>query len=484
MLTSFRIPVVDGRHFAADGRVASSVVLPPSWADGDFVRGLGRVIRRPLGAVDPWSLEGAYADLQRTLVVDPHAVQRFNAPPSEFRIDNVRKRAWLALPATPALLDVDVAIQLSARSGTAHPRRVAMGSELSLVAVAEAIGCAAALPVTVRGASTTPLLISGRTIASRFSLQTAQVTSDPHADLVKAGATSVVVEAPGYFIDHRTEIPCHYLETEGVQLASLTVRVPSGGSVRCHVLGTSGQTKEDRKRVREMRIHILRLHSIYEFMKFLASPTHSGPNSPLAHVETSTGFSALQQALLTCVRTVNSRKAPGGIDAATLLDVAFSAQNFADRDLQVMLDRTIASMRPRVRREIEAFIQAEKDRERNTVAIYHINNSAVGAIGDNARSINSTVGGHDNVILAGRTISRTQLLVDLETIRQAASGGRTGAPTDVIENLEIAEGSLRSGDTAGALAALRKAGEWALTTATTIGANVAAAAIKVAIGLG
>jgi hypothetical protein len=54
---------------------------------------------------------------------------------------------------------------------------------------------------------------------------------------------------------------------------------------------------------------------------------------------------------------------------------------------------------------------------------------------------------------------------------------------DAVANLRQAERAANSGDKAGVVAFLQKAGVWALEAAKTVGADVAASAIKAALGL-
>jgi hypothetical protein len=54
---------------------------------------------------------------------------------------------------------------------------------------------------------------------------------------------------------------------------------------------------------------------------------------------------------------------------------------------------------------------------------------------------------------------------------------------DAVANLRQAERAAHSGDKAGVVAFLQKAGVWALETAKSVGADVATSAIKAALGL-
>jgi len=104
-----------------------------------------------------------------------------------------------------------------------------------------------------------------------------------------------------------------------------------------------------------------------------------------------------------------------------------------------------------------------------------------GAVGPNAHV-------HDvsfNQIWSQRSdeIDLAALAGELSRLR-VAMRGRAGTPEEdqAVADIGQAELSAKSNDGPGALQHLRRAGQWALDTATSIGVNVAAAAIKAAAG--
>lgn len=519
MLATYRVPLLDARGFVADAAVAQSVVLPGAWADGDFVRGMGSITRRPGGAVEPWAHEAAFADLRRSLTLSPDDVQTFNRNAGDLRIGTVRKRGWLALPASPALFDVDLGVQLhpTGSGGLTYPR----GRSIDFEEVAHAVVAAAAIPVRVRDTEArdaVPLLNLGSSLASRYARHTSHLRDgDP---LVRSGRTTVVVEAPGLSLEGAGAPSFERLAGTRIHLSSFDRSVPGGGRIRVHVLWDDHGSKGDRKRIRELRIHILRLHSIYELMRSMASLPSS---LTLAEKRGDAGFDALQAALLACVRVV--RHKPDRALGRSVLETAFSSRNFVDRDLDLMWDRALGQMRPRVRREVQEFLDAERERGiRDELAArtrdqggpvtvivtpkyltkngdivsgskYRIDGDVAGPVGDGARVEGNVVAGRARVV--GNVIAGTghtitighdafpseQLAAELRALHEHLAVQEDTESEAVVAVLTDAEEKAKAGDAPGVVVALKKAGSWAAGVASQIGVQVAAAAIKASVGM-
>lgn len=517
MLATYRLPILDARSFVADADIANSVILPRAWSEGDFVRGLGRVTRRLNNAVEPWSYESAFANLGRTLTFSPDALQALNHRAECAQIRTVRKRAWLALPNSTALFDVDLGLQIDpvGSRGVDYPR----GGQFDLAQLADFVASAAALPVHLRAKSDRraahPMVKLGKPLAADYASMTSPLRNGDR--MVGAGQITVVVEAPGMVPEIPRSVRTEQLRSSRVQLASLNASVPGGGSMKIHVLWDNRGTKGDRKRIRELRIHILRLHSIFELMRFLASPVVLHSKLPLADSPGTPGFDQLQRTILECVRVVRTQAAIGNVSPLSILDAAFYSKNFVDRDLQMMLRRLLGAMRPKVSKEVELFIEEEErrsaanlraDQERNqlgpkTIIIngeimsnfYEINGPVVGPVGDNAKVEGNLVGGTahiegDLVAGSGRTISfrgksfpSDVLLEELRILRDHISKTDAKEGPDAVEQLAEAQEKAESGDSNGVLAALKKAGTWVLGITSQIGVPVAQAALEAALGV-
>lgn len=503
---TFRLPIADARGFSSNPDVAQSVRLPVAWDQGQFVRGFGEITRRPAGTVGPWSHEAAFADLARTLLFDNAPIEAFNRKFPDLSVLKIRKRAWMALPDSSALIDVDVALQVAPQGARRrnYPRR----GQFSMVEISHAVAQAAALPVRVRsaGRSVDPvrLLMAGSPLASRFAFHTSASESST-AGIVRAGRTTVVLEAPGQIPCDANNFRSEQLSVSGINLVSFDVRVDGGGDVRCHVLWDQSGSKGNRKKIRELRIHILRLHSIHELMRHLASSVVTSSKAEISDAEGTPGFDALQQTLLSCVRTVLSRERPGGARPEAILDTAFFAQNFNERNLTNLLDRTISAMRPKVRNAIVAFHESEEQRQRDnaeadlqrqlqqkpTVIVERLEfvtkyvvSGNIGAVGDNAQARNNVIGGAPTDFLIGETkISRELLMAELRALRESLVVSNQANVDEDVRAVASAELELRNGQDSAATNSLRKVANWAVDAATAIGAGVAATAIAAASGL-
>jgi len=377
MLVTLRVPLIDARRFSADAVVAGSVVLP-AWAEGGFLRGVGRITQRPGGIVEPWPFEAAFADGVRMVTVPPDEVLRFSRDQG-MRVEAVRKRAWQALNGSTALLDLDLAFQIrpshAENSASSYWAYTCAGP-----ALADSVGALANSRVRIRGENETRRLIaSGPKLADRYAAMTSSATVS--RSLVGAGRITAVVEAAGVTVDGELTQVHQTLTLGRITLASLDVSVPGGGVVRCHLLHTASRSTADRKRIRELRIHILRLHSIFELMRFLTGPNVSA--AAIADTPTSPAFDRLQQTILECVRIVRTDKKPGGADSGDLLDTSLFARRLVDVDLQTMVSRMLVAARPKVRRGVEAVLAAERARESAEAKyIVNVNGGVVGVIGD------------------------------------------------------------------------------------------------------
>jgi len=457
--------------------------------------------------VEPWAQETAFADARRAILFDELSLQQFNRDFEAFNVQKVRKRAWMALPDTAALLDVDIALQLAPRSnrGIVYPR----GGELSLTDIEQVVKRASALSVRVKtneGApSSTRLLNAGKSLAARIADQTSSSSSTAKL-LVYPGKTTAVLEAPGFALSDVESARTHELSVGGIGLVSFDARVEGGGDVRCHVLWDPSGNKGNRKLIRELRIHILRLHSIHQLMHRLASGAVTSESANISDVPGTVGFDALQRTLLSCVRTIQTRSRPGGADSKTVLDTAFFAENFSEPNLSTALERTVSAMRPKVRAEVVAFVKAEEQRmrenateeqerqRRHETAInigeftlhnqYVINGGNIGAVGDNARAEGSVFNAPAALITIGdQEVSRADLLAELGTLRADLSAGDQEGADTAAEAIQAAEVALQDGEDAAAIRYLGKLARWTVSASTAIGVSVAAVAIRAALGM-
>lgn len=487
MLLTIRSPIADLRGFANQDRLSRSVVLPGSWATGTFVRGLGPVTARHTSPVEPWAYEGAYADLSRAVAFSGDSVAAFDREFPAHHIQRARKRAWMALHDSTALLDVDIALQLAA---SAEGRKHTYSRGLfSVQLLTQAVAMAASLEVRVETDEHSKmfrLLEVGKPLARRYDVQTSSTRTASSS--TRAGRALAVLEAPGLAPDDLSEASVTGVDRAGVQLTSFTANVRGGGQLRTHLLWAPTPSAIQRRRIREIRIHLLRLHSTREFLRCLA--TSSNWADPLAGKRSKDGFQALQRTLLSCVRLAEGESRAGHHQPASVLEAAFPGERLFDDDLMVLLNRTLDAMRPKVRTEIDAYRQREQERldvvaaggreKGTTVNTFNIKAKTIGLVGDQAQIERLEVKPRGDVItINGAEISRSRLQDEIDELRLAAAGREPEAE----HRLAAASASLVKGSDSGVARHLRHAGRWAFNTATELGLNVASSAISHSMGL-
>ncbi|MEN8582135.1 hypothetical protein ABFP37_05410 [Burkholderia sp. RS01] len=515
MLATYRLPLLDARSFAADERVAKSVMLPRMWRDGDFVRGMGRVTKRPSKAIERWPHENAFADLNRTLTFPPFEVQALNRQTEHCHVYAIRKRAWLALPGTTALLDVDLGlrIDLVGSGGQAYPR----SGQFDLEELFDLIASGATLPVHLRSdepGRTHPLFKLGKPLARHYALSTSNERGgDP---LVDSGLMAVVVEAPGLTALLPKSFRAKRIRGSQIQLASRDVTLPDGKKLRVHVLSSEWGAKAVRKRIRELRIHLLRLHSASELMGCIASLTQH--SLPIAEKKGEYGFDALQFALRECVKSLQDDKAIGDASPESVLR-AVSSRTFGD-DLQLKYERMLGAMRPKVGREINRFLESVLVDKQPTVGMERANQIhqqapttnhhhyyegvntmnfqfhgqvTAGAIGPDAKveigvfgndtKVEGDIVTADTLTIGNKEFDRETLLKELIQLRDHFRASNDEGATEAADQLALAASEAERKNSSGMIRLLKSTGTWIADAAGSIGAGVAQAAIQAAIGL-
>lgn len=519
MLATYRVPLLDARRFVSDTAVFKAVKLPVPWDGRSFIRGMGKIESRATPAADPWSYESTFANLKRTLTFPPSAVQALNRQTEHNHVHSIRKRAWRGLDRSTALLDVDFGMQINpfGSHGITYPRK----TQFDLGELVNLVATGAALPVRLRSREHT-LYTLGKPLAEHYAHQTSE---DRAGDgLVRAGFITAVVEAPGL----TGNIP-EWMRTERVtgshiQLASHDTEVSGGGRLRVHVLWGDRGTTGDRALIRQLRIHIMRLHSIYELLRFLASPAALHANLPFSETPDEKSFDHLQRTLYECMRIVERPDAIGGAPLSAVLNAAFFSRQFANRDLPSMLGQTLDNMRPKVVKKVKRFIKnedrrlvddlaAEEERNRFNLTqiifekgasmgdIYKIKNNngpvgpnskIIGPVGKNAKVV-GTVTGDDSqvsgnisakkVTIDEKPFKRAELLDELVKLRDHLRESNDQEAQQAGQELVLIENHLHNEDAKGFVGALQKAGKYAMNAAGQIGMGLAQTAISAAMGL-
>jgi hypothetical protein len=337
MLLVYRMPLLDFRPFAADEAQHSSVRLPSAWEEGEFVRGVGVIRRRPKRSVSDWPAERTYADFGKMLRFQPKATEDLNRNIRHAHILRIQRRLWNALPGTDCLFDFDVSFPfrihaLSARSAAARTYSLARISRIPMAL------CSASVSVDQKasgtGGTTVPLLESGHRIATRFSRETAgKGTALIGHGLVHDGQPVLVIEAPGLSLRIDIGIPVDRCWVKEVELLSFILPGSAVPPLRCYVLMSAVDSPDARSRIREARVHILRMHSIQQFMLGLvAQVRQAGREGSLLAAEPSAPYDRLQNAISILIRKLQDARRPGGESVTSLLPAA--AITLAEADAQ------------------------------------------------------------------------------------------------------------------------------------------------------
>ncbi len=356
------------------------------------------------------------------------------------------------------------------------------------------------------------LLNVGRRLAGRLASATA-VSEVRHRsnDLICDGQPALALEAPGLELMPDLGLRIDRYTIEDLELHSFLLPITGARPLRCYLISSHSQSPSVRRRVRELRIHVLRLHSIYQFMTGLINEVHrvGGPGGKFA-LEPSAPYDRLQYAISIFVRTLRRARVAGIGSTPNLLSAALLAHEFiTDAGLEVLEQRLLAAVRPAILRNLRALAGEEKDRtkvndilerRRNSdgiltihegelnVSNYDLRGANVGAAGDNASAANFIQGQVASVLKFGdQELDRLQLISELSTLREVIEHNKVSnsgdRPDETQAVLMQAQDAARVGDNSGVRANLAKVGQWVLRLAEATGSAVAAAAIKHALGL-
>jgi hypothetical protein len=510
VLLTVRLPLVDLRPLCrAD--YPKDVRLPATWSENEeFVRYFGPVTKRIKGPVDPWASERAFCRYDRVLRFPssyPAALTR-DVPGLEFF--GIKRRLY---PATARndLFHVDLQM-VGRRRGFKKSSSVQITqvrrdryTQPDLVATVTAVLNA---PTRVRspGDSVTsqPIGKLGPAIARAFDAAT---TVGGASGRIVSGGPAIAIE-----VDERDNVSATWLGKwdvgGGLRLAARTV-VFDGRDINVFVVERPRQF--DRHRARQLRIHVLRLHSEREYLRRVARLLAvEGFLEGCDHSQ----IERVQNALNECLAALTRAESYGF--TTTEITTAFVAdRTLSGSELEVLIDR-IKKFRPRIGkrlqqlRELEEgseawwreFLERNKD-QKNFIYVreiqmskYDQRGSQIGAAGDKASASNFSFGGQLNLGAMSPTDTET-LQAALRTLRKHLADQLLAdsvidveseqiSPTQIgeaIGALSEAEAAIVAKDEQRAQGALRRSGRWLASFAQQVGAEIAAAVIRGALGL-
>ncbi|MCX8456563.1 MULTISPECIES: hypothetical protein [Paenarthrobacter] len=344
---------------------------------------------------------------------------------------------------------------------------------------------------------------SGKALASHFAQHTTLIPVF-NSRFVHAGQAVMTVESFGKSprLDLGTRIDRH--EVGPFEVLSFRLNTRDGFKVPCYWIESKDDSRAAKNGVRALRVHLLRLHSIGEFMRSLISHVES-PNDNYLVSKPGDPYDKLQLAITTVSKVLQNGRVPSVGSINSLLPSAFQAHNvLEDNKLDVLEQRLLSAARPSVqndlesmkveilnRRRVELMLGRYRDRsgvlnyvEGVTVNNYDFRGANVGAAGDHASATNFSQQGGPSLRLGQEEIDSYQLVADLRRLRDVIQNAEVDEDTSIaLEALNEAEEAARAGDGAKVRNALSKTGKWLLKVAENIGTAIAAAAIKTSIGL-
>lgn len=514
MLTVFRIPLLDFRPFAADEDIYRGVRLPGSWTDGEFVRGTGVIRRRPRHSVSDWPGERTYADFKNSVRLPAHSVEDLNNRLKSVRIARIHRRLWYALPETHCLFDYDFAVPFWTRANHIRDYRRVESSLLSLagisVALSQSLVTVGPCSETEEPPRTTLAKVSDR-LAKHFAVATAtSAIRDSSPGLVEAGRPVITIEGTGIAptLDLGSEIDRYKIED--VEVLGFMLPISGAKPIQCYCVSSSDKSSASLRKVRELRIHLLRLHSIHELLVCLINRASSNEwRSFRLATERSPAYDRLQQAITETCRILRRAEHPNIGSTPNLLSAAFLAHEFiTDFSLRTLERRLLASVRPAVlkklreladqemeRAQLDRILEANRDRSgvltiigrgARVVSKYDMRDSNIGAAGDYS-SASSFAQGKNAQVLAidGHDIDTFKLVAELRQLRESIGQSETqdADANNAQAALAAAEDAAKAGNGERVKASLAKLGRWVLRLAEATGAAVAAEAIRRAAGL-
>jgi hypothetical protein len=436
----------------------------------------------------------------------PQEVVALNRSINHVRISQIQRRMWNAMEGIDCLFDFDVCVPFQMRR---FPGQNATDSTYSLARLSRIPAglCSARISVGTGVLSPiiapTPLRDAGDQIARRFATETAtEETRAAGCELVRSGQPVLVMEAPGLNVRIDAGIPVDRCWVGELEFLSFALTVGGARPLRCYVLTSGSNSSAARRMVREVRIHVLRLHSIREFMLGLVGQARSEP-CPLS-AEPSESYDRLQYAISVLIRALQRSRRPSKESSQSLLPDAFLAHEFVnDSELEVLGHRLLAAARPAVLAQLGLPAEGLQvatimDKQKGqfpdvpgwvlNVKNYDMRGANIGAAGDYASAANFTQHGPQSVLtIDGRDFDQSRLISELAVLRTALDRGYSGVPLAQQEKsraaIELAEAEAQRGNAAGVKASLAKVGRWVLQLANTTSCTVAAAAINHALGL-
>ncbi|MCC6930547.1 MAG: hypothetical protein IT359_16285 [Gemmatimonadaceae bacterium] len=488
MLLALQLPFADLRPFSPDETGRLTV---PAWPlaepDKEFVRGFGVVTERARGGVDSWAGEEVYCRASRAVKFAPRDAAHASQENGSSRISaKCAFRRLLYDGSAVGRLEVGLAFGASGSPSNTQ------GRAIGVVEMVEQLATAPVRIKSVHGHEVQlPLVDVGATFIERYARATTRADWVPRArhgpSLVRAGAPLAILE---YRAKQLRQLPTNrrVLATGDASIALSFCRVVRGkGRDGFGVWLIGHGDGVDRDRLRQLRIHLLRLHAEKEALRLTLramidrsiaiTPGSSATDDLADYLEElfklltkHTRFGLAQSPLLGVAQQFDDQISMGERD--TLLSQLSRLKGRLDRTMQRFSDasgRIVISQGANA----TAYVFPGGSMSGNT---YNVSGGQVGAVGDNATASNNTFV-QNNALAPG--VDLAVLATELEQLRtRMREEARTPAEDRALAAVGEAQEAAKKNDRAGVVKHLKAAGAWALDAATKIGVALATAVLK------
>jgi hypothetical protein len=351
MLLTLRFPVVDLRQFQRSD-YADVIRLPRTWSEDEFVRSFGQVKKRLKGPVEQWPTERVFSRYSRVLRFPrSFPMELTRRADGQVEFFGINRRLYPATFRNDLFhLEVQVtgasrAFQRWGNDGWAIYEYAPFDLPAVLTGLLEAT-------VTIKGpvgSVTTKLRHAGPDLAAAFEQATMRADAAGH---VVSGAPAVVLEV----MDHEEPGSAWRMRKDVEGGLSLYAEPRDGRKLGIQTWMISRQIPDSR-RSRELRIHLLRLHSEREFLRQLCRLLLSSPD---VNQLDETRSNSLQEAVSESLALLTRWKAYG-FNNFDLMQVAFAADRVVTTQEYEVLAERVKSLRGIIAKRLNELHKIEDD---------------------------------------------------------------------------------------------------------------------------
>ncbi|WP_250000872.1 hypothetical protein [Actinoplanes sp. M2I2] len=476
MFVTVQFPMADLRPFLEETGRLSSPPWPLAEPARHFVRSLGGVRKRRRGGLIEWIGEDVYCDVRSGIAL--------NLTPDDFRQAGLRP-LWRRYFATGGFRWPGVVTRMEVGFAARIPRSLPIG--MLSVAARNMAELSINVPTSVAPEPRpAPLGACGPRMARLLLAATTSHSAPPSQNWwLRAGRPIALAEIPAGRGKGTATLAVQELHTLGVNGVDLPLWVLR------YAPGT------DRGELRRLRIHLWRIHQEREVLRIVLASCIQGLLDPATNPRLRDYLAEQSKRL--------GKASTEGFPQRELLNNAYQLDALVEPDELVKLRSILAELGPGLMHSVVSVAGPNAVRKAHTtnVIVYQSGGRMVvhegsgqhvdvggGTVGNiiGGDVDNSTLHGVQSVTDAWKTFTAgtdlKQLAEELAVLRVSLKQQAVTPEHDiVVAEVARAEVAAAADKPEEARSALGKAGTWAFGVATSIGAAVAAGAIKAATGL-